>query len=101
MLLHKWKVHKRKIEIVSFVVKFYSCPHCQFLGVGQGMISDLDILWHPLYQIQSNGRERHRHQTLNYAVKVHRIYRGTWKYWIRLVEKGSTVDTHRNADYVL
>jgi len=29
---HKWKVHNRKIEIISFVVKF---RYCQLLDVGQ------------------------------------------------------------------
>ena len=35
---YEWKVHKGKIEIISFVVvSFLTDPHCQFRGVGQGM----------------------------------------------------------------
>ena len=39
---YKSKLHKRKVEIISF--------HCQFLCVGQGMRHIYLYLWYPLFQ---------------------------------------------------
>jgi hypothetical protein len=64
MLLHKWKVHNVKIEIISFVVvSFLTASHCQCRGVGQGMKQTYLFLWYPLFQAQWDRCDQRNHQT--------------------------------------
>ena len=60
---YKWKVHNGKIEIISFVVKFLTAPHCQFRGICQGMKQTYLYLCYPLFQAQWDRCNQGNHQT--------------------------------------
>ena len=51
VVTYKWKVHKEKIEIISFVVYLTvpSSPLFQLQAVGQGMKRTWLYMWYPLF----------------------------------------------------
>ena len=48
-------------------------PHCQFLGVGQGMKQTYLYLWYALFQTEKG---RFDHQSWHYVMKRDNIYSG-------------------------
>jgi hypothetical protein len=59
---YMWKVYNAKIEIISFVINiFFTRPHCQMLGVGQGMKQTYLDIWYALFQAECDRCDQHNH----------------------------------------
>jgi aspartyl/asparaginyl beta-hydroxylase (cupin superfamily) len=69
----KWKhLNHLFCRNVSFLTRHY----CQFQDVGQGIKQSKLYLWYPLFQAQLNRCDQQNHQTKNYLVIGHHLYRG-------------------------
>jgi hypothetical protein len=44
-------------------VSFLTSPHCQYQGLGQGMMQTYLYLWYPLFQAQWDICDQRNHKT--------------------------------------